>query len=874
MEKVQFQEHIYTSSKARAGYYTFQKSEEISKELTEKLKSNANYSSIVDLSEKYKTAEEIEEHFPVDFSYRVIDDKHVIARSEYLGRDRHSRSIGNRPTRTGNCMSHSLVTDDLKGASLWQIMEEIPWKRRLTDEEDNTKNPAPFHIPEDSPSGSLEINPQTAGYLEETKAFLAKGDNAAKMKEIIAKTLKGEKMVIVDGKEDLIQWMKIFTLSFPPHLTHELSFSAYRKDLNGSQFNLTGTIPENKKELKALKNRPIVEGKAVENAYADAILDVFQNKGEAEYQALMTQTEQAKSLAELENFQREVSPPPSPTPVPNAKETLKAERIAALQSIIQPWFVRGVIKEAGFPVNSLRKTDDISYLEALHQYKGYCIEQGLEYQPLMSIRSRQGMSQKEGLEALKLQNIESFQIRALEEIIYGAPSLSREEFESLKTPLDPKHNKFKVSSNFSKYGREKEAAKELKRIVNEGFLQDLSFEEFQALNKEALRGMQEKGDLKVSAELLEEKLESWGQSAPVLSPEEALREDRIKALKLIIQPWFVEGLVKEEPFSNPEAKDRAVKFEDALRQYKGYSLAQGYAYQPLHTFKHRGGISANTHETSANRTDEKALFALSVIELLFGSPTLSKAEYDSLQKNMAQWHEWVEYKGQGFNQKTEGSNQEIEALPKLKIILESGLLEGLSYAEFQELNKEALRQLQQEKKIAVPAEELEARLENWGKRESAQEVTEEEISPVPPPPPRPAPAEPTPAPAAEEEAAKPAPKAPLSPKAETQRTSDENQARRENSSPKSQPNGSSSSRSGVAPAVKYGAMGAGILMVAGGIANDRAEKKESAGQKTAGENEKKGTSFSTVALCVLGAVVTGWAIWVNAAPKSGQKRGM
>jgi hypothetical protein len=82
----------------------------------------------------------------------------------------------------------------------------------------------------------------------------------------------------------------------------------------------------------------------------------------------------------------------------------------------------------------------------------------------------------------------------------------------------------------------------------------------------------------------------------------------------------------------------------------------------------------------------------------------------------------------------------------------------------------------------------------------------------------------------------------------------------------SQPS-SSNKWSKVSKEVKYGTAIAGGLLTAGAIA---AAAKESKKEDKEGE-KKKGLSFGTVALCVLGVAITSWALWVKAAPGSDKK---
>ena len=329
-DTVEFLEHIHTSSRLRQGFRTFQHSSEIDKELSRELALNGNYKAIHEIDLKCKMPGDRKKLLPVDFSYKMIDGKQVFCRSEYLGLDRHSY-----PPRTGNYYAHSLIPQSNEPISFWQMVDEAPWTRELTDEQDNYANPVPLEIPTNEPKPRLSSAPKTAQYLQETKEFLAQGDNAARMKEIIANAIEGKKMVVVDNPQELTMWMKIFSISFPPHLMKELSFSSCRQDLRRSTFDLTGTAPENVTALDALKQnseKMRISGKGVKSEYADQILDIFQNHGEQEYNAFM---DRLKNVDKVKNLKHVKAIPPKKVQT-HEPEIIKKEPAVSINTTSLP----------------------------------------------------------------------------------------------------------------------------------------------------------------------------------------------------------------------------------------------------------------------------------------------------------------------------------------------------------------------------------------------------------------------------------------------------------------------------------------------------------------------------------------------------------
>lgn len=321
MATVQFREHMFTSTRSQRGYFTVTGLKGFDPKFVTALEYNGFYPNSGALPCNEKELEGTGKTYPIAFSHRILDGHHVFCHGVYLGRDRHSRSA-----RFGNYLAHSLITQTTKTSPplyVWPLLEKMEWKKGLTDEEDSelggdvSKREVPVR--------ELDLTPDTQRYLEETRAFLAEDPTRVeKLKEIIASTIEGKRTAIVDDPNNLLMYTKIFSLAFHPYLVETLEFSSYHNNpQHKGKLQFFGLTKED--DLSILKDEPdvtVISGRAMQNAYANAMIDIFQNGDAHQYDTFTKQFAKCKTVQDLKTFTKSsgmgatVSPPVPPSSPP------------------------------------------------------------------------------------------------------------------------------------------------------------------------------------------------------------------------------------------------------------------------------------------------------------------------------------------------------------------------------------------------------------------------------------------------------------------------------------------------------------------------------------------------------------------------------
>ena len=273
MNKISFLQHTYTSSERVGEYGTYQYSRALSPDFIQKLDKLGHYTAPNNLPSNPQGREN---EYPIAFYQSVVEGKNVFCRTQYIGRDRHSRT-----GRMGNYFAHSLVQTDNTPLSIWQLLDEINWQKGISS------NEKPLIIESYDELPPFDNNPKTSQYLDETRLFLAQEPNrSGKLAEMIDKIIEGSRFVIIDKPDNLLMWVKVLSLALPPQLVQKLSFSSYHFNPVRTAFNIVGMTPDNDYDESDLISGgfSIIKGNSVSlRAYAKTMVTILKSANKDNY---------------------------------------------------------------------------------------------------------------------------------------------------------------------------------------------------------------------------------------------------------------------------------------------------------------------------------------------------------------------------------------------------------------------------------------------------------------------------------------------------------------------------------------------------------------------------------------------------------------
>ncbi|MGO1468591.1 MAG: hypothetical protein ACTHW2_01080 [Tissierella sp.] len=175
--------------------------------------------------------EEIASKMPSSFSYKMLADNMCsITQNTYLGRD-YMGSTG----RFGNHLSHSIIcgNEDLKLYPSELYGSHVLRKSMPYDEVNNPEKPD--YLPEPILERGNIVD------IDRVISFLESGENLEYYKKMVYAALKFEKdkkrIVICDGKENIIMWIAAIHYSLPLEIAKAVNFTTYEFDpeLSSSQ---------------------------------------------------------------------------------------------------------------------------------------------------------------------------------------------------------------------------------------------------------------------------------------------------------------------------------------------------------------------------------------------------------------------------------------------------------------------------------------------------------------------------------------------------------------------------------------------------------------------------------------------------------------
>lgn len=231
----------YTSCKkgltSGMGFQTYSMSRGITEEERQEIEKHCNYVQPVRLSSS-PTEEEIEELFPIDFSFfKLKSGKLCICKTRYKGKDYSGRF--------GNYFCHVLIweSEELPFYPI-QLYNSRIFKSGLTKEEENAACIKPLlvlnNIPEEDfiTTADIERFLKGASAKKRTKSLNYLIDSIIEAKE------KDKKVIFSDDAKNLYMWIAAATMTLPVSMANSITFSTYNFDAFNSGEFLCGTLDE------------------------------------------------------------------------------------------------------------------------------------------------------------------------------------------------------------------------------------------------------------------------------------------------------------------------------------------------------------------------------------------------------------------------------------------------------------------------------------------------------------------------------------------------------------------------------------------------------------------------------------------------------
>jgi hypothetical protein len=177
------------------------------------------------------TKEEIENHYPVSYSYsEIISDTYTVNNITYC--DNYLE-----PERGGNYISHVIVTDKLYDHYPIEFYESNFFKKKFGEDEFNSKKVAQILPVIQNVSLGEEIT------WESVWTFI-NADRIDILKRLISAVIEREytckRIILLDEYENIPIWIAAIQMSFPVKLAHKISFITYTYSPQNTEFTICG----------------------------------------------------------------------------------------------------------------------------------------------------------------------------------------------------------------------------------------------------------------------------------------------------------------------------------------------------------------------------------------------------------------------------------------------------------------------------------------------------------------------------------------------------------------------------------------------------------------------------------------------------------
>jgi hypothetical protein len=234
--KTKINNHIYTTSIKIGGFGTFFYSIDISLEDVKEIEKFVSYSPANDLPQN-PTNEEIENLFPINYSYNKLKNSNKIAvfKSKYTGRCNHT------PDRFGNFISHSIIFENNESINIPILFSNFTFRNSLNVEEETNFSEGSTELLYDSSKidftfyiNYLSINANALNAFLSILDLLINGWLIDGQKNITLLGTKEENQTII---------FALYTL-LPFSLINKFTFATYVNNPNKYPFQITGMIKE------------------------------------------------------------------------------------------------------------------------------------------------------------------------------------------------------------------------------------------------------------------------------------------------------------------------------------------------------------------------------------------------------------------------------------------------------------------------------------------------------------------------------------------------------------------------------------------------------------------------------------------------------
>lgn len=249
---IKFDQHYYTASIKKGGFYTLDSSPGLSSQDIAEIEEQILYEPPSNLP-SMPGNDEIEMLFPTNVAfYKLASGRYAYSHVAYTGATNHT------PNRFGNFFAHTLV---LRGNTIPAFTAEYIFNAFSQDKNTGTKRfRRTFTIEEDDnyEIGLDELNIRVDNYQdfhEGTFNKFCKFINVENRPDVFGQIFDwiedgwlsgpGRNITICEEKEFLNTWFLAVNFFLPQTLAAKATFSSYVYDLAKSPFKLTGITPEN-----------------------------------------------------------------------------------------------------------------------------------------------------------------------------------------------------------------------------------------------------------------------------------------------------------------------------------------------------------------------------------------------------------------------------------------------------------------------------------------------------------------------------------------------------------------------------------------------------------------------------------------------------
>lgn len=221
---LKFYRHLFTSSKSRGGYRTFQESEG----LTENQKGNLQMLSKIDA----QTIMYLNLRGPIislegnQIFHLKFDNLTFFGSSFYLGKEIHTNE-----QREGNYISDSLLLKETQELNFNPalLFENFQWKKNINPNEDTIATPVIIPLKEYEYTTPFDLQNFQAyfNYLKNDKHRL---EIFAKIIDFLIEKGISEKIIVIDKNDNLRHWAISVLLCFPEKLANRITFVSELKN--------------------------------------------------------------------------------------------------------------------------------------------------------------------------------------------------------------------------------------------------------------------------------------------------------------------------------------------------------------------------------------------------------------------------------------------------------------------------------------------------------------------------------------------------------------------------------------------------------------------------------------------------------------------